>query len=306
MFLMTFWQRCLLIVQMTRPGFLLITAVGCALGWACAHFAGVALSSSHLVATLVLALLAHASANVLNDHADALNGADAANSQGVFPFTGGSRLIQQGVVDPSTTQRLAWALLAVVIAGGIGLAWHSGPGLWWIGMIGLGLGWAYSAPPLALMGRGLGEITVALVWALIVVGADYVQRGHFAWLPLQVAVSYGLMIGNILIGNAFPDAPADAQVGKRTLVVRLTPAKAARLYLLVAWLAHTWVLAWVVLGYWPTTALSALLSLPISLIAARWLEQYALQPERLRPALMLGIAAALLHGLCLTWAFWNF
>ena len=41
---------------------------------------------------------------------------------------------------------------------------------------GLLLAWAYSAPPLRLMSRGLGELTVALVWFLVVIGADLVQR----------------------------------------------------------------------------------------------------------------------------------
>ena len=39
------------------------------------------------LATLLLALVAHAGANVLNDYFDARNGADAANDQGLFPFT---------------------------------------------------------------------------------------------------------------------------------------------------------------------------------------------------------------------------
>ena len=48
---------------------------------------------------MLLALVAHAGANVLNDYFDARNGADDANQQGLFPFTGGSRLIQNGAVS---------------------------------------------------------------------------------------------------------------------------------------------------------------------------------------------------------------
>ncbi|MFC4790210.1 MULTISPECIES: prenyltransferase [Giesbergeria] len=298
------WRRLGWWASMVRPGFLVITAVACLLGLACAAQAGVALSAGKAVVTLVLALVAHAAANVLNDHEDARNGADAANTQGLFPFTGGSRLIQTGVVQMQDMQRLAWVLLVVLVLGGLWLAWNSGPGLLWVGLAGVGLGWAYSAPPLVLMSRGLGEGAVALAWALMVVGADYVQRGHFAAVPMLVALAYGLMIANILVGNAFPDAAADALVGKRTLAVRLGWRGAARLYLGLALLAHGWV--WV-LVWWrvlPPGAAWALLAAPLALAAAALLWRHGAQPQRLRPALVLGIAAAVVHGLALTVGLW--
>lgn len=294
-----------LCLRMVRPGFLVITAVGCGLGLACAAQAGIALSVGKAVATLVLALLAHAGANVLNDHEDARNGADVANTQGLFPFTGGSRLVQAGVVQVQDLRRLALWLLALLVPGGLWLAWHSGAGLVGIGLAGIFLGWAYSAPPLALMCRGLGELSVALAWALIVLGADYVQRGHFALLPLLVALSYGLMIANILVGNAFPDAVADAQVGKRTLAVRLGWRGAAWLYLCLALLAHGWVLGMVWVQALPMAAAWALLAAPLALAGATQLLRYGAQPQRLRPALVLGIAAAVVHGLALAAGLWS-
>ena len=66
------------------------------------------------------------------------------------------------------------AAVGLVVVAGLLLALHSGGGLLLIGATGLLLGWAYSAPPLSLMSRGLGELTVAACWWLVVVGADYV------------------------------------------------------------------------------------------------------------------------------------
>ena len=37
------------------------------------------------------------------------------------------------------------------------------------------------------MSRGLGELAVAAAWWLVVLGADYVQRGHFAATPALLA-----------------------------------------------------------------------------------------------------------------------
>ena len=288
-----------LCLRMVRPGFLLITAVACVLGLASAAHSGVALSADKAWATLLLALLAHAGANVLNDHEDARNGADAANTQGLFPFTGGSRLIQTGVVQLQDTRRLALWLLALLVPGGLWLAYHSGAGLLVLGLAGVFLGWAYSAPPLALMCRGLGELAVALAWALMVLGADYVQRGHFAVLPVWASLGYGLLIANILVGNAFPDAAADALVGKRTLAVRWGWRTTARLYGALALLAHAGLLTLVLLHQLPLGAAAALLAAPLALAATLQLGRYGSQPARLRPALVLGIAAAVLHGLAL-------
>ncbi len=287
--------------RMVRPGFLVITAVACLLGLASAAYAGVELSAGRAGATLALALLAHAAANVLNDHEDARNGADAANQQGLFPFTGGSRLIQTGAVQLQDMRRLALWLLALLVPGGLWLAYSSGAwsGLLALGLVGVFLGWAYSAPPLALMCRGLGELAVGLAWALMVVGADYVQRGHFAALPVWASLGYGLLIANILVGNAFPDAASDALVGKRTLAVRWGWRGAARLYAVLALLAHAGVLLLVLLQQLPLGASAALLAAPLALLASVQLGRYGGQPAQLRPALVLGIAAAVLHGLAL-------
>jgi len=251
------------------------------------------------LATLVLAVLAHAAGNVINDVHDAQSGADAGNTSGIFPFTGGTRLIQLGMVSVRQTRDLARALMLLVVPGGLALALWSTPALLWIGALGLLLAWAYSAPPLQLMSRGLGELTVAAVWSLVVIGADAVQRGSVFIIPVFTSISYGLLIANILLINGVPDANSDASVGKATLAVRLGARGAAWLYALLALLAHGW-LAW---GVWqfiqPERALWGLASAPLSAAAAVLLWQRASTPEQLRPAIVLTIAAACVHGLAM-------
>ena len=150
------------------------------------------------------------------------------------------------------------------------------------------------------MKRGLGEATVALTWGLVVVGADYVQRKHFFVIPAAVAVSFALLVGNILVINGFPDATADALVGKRTLVVRLGARWAAWVYLVFALLAY----AWLVVGVWlfihPEPALWGLASVPLSLWAFLQLHKHANQPALLTSAIVLTIAAAVVHGLTMS------
>jgi 1,4-dihydroxy-2-naphthoate octaprenyltransferase len=287
-------------VQMTRPGFLAITAVACVLGTCVAAACGYPIHYGKAGITLLLALLMHAAANVLNDYHDALNGADEANQQGLFPFTGGARMIQKGQVSLQNTRNLVLALLLFIVPAGLWLAVHSGGGLVVLGVVGLLLGWAYSAPPLALMTRSLGEFAVGLAWLLVVVGADYVQRGSFFFMPWAVGLSYGLLISNILVMNGFPDAQADHQVGKRTLVVRVGPRIAALIYFFLTLLAHGWVVAGVWWFIHPEPALWGLLSLPVSLWAAVLLFKHADEPALLMRPIVLTIVAANLHGCALS------
>jgi len=288
------------LLQMTRPGFLVLSAVACVLGTSVAAASGYGPNAWTALTTLMLAVLMHAAANVLNDYHDALNGSDDANTQGLFPFTGGARLIQNGHVSVQATHDLAKTLILFLIPCGLLLAVNSGIGLAVLGLVGLFLGWAYSSPPLALMTRGLGEVTVAITWGLVVVGADYVQRGQFFVVPIAVAVSFAFLVGNILVINGFPDAAADAGVGKRTLVVRLGARVVAWVYLVIAVLAHVWLMAGVWLFILPVPALWGLASMPLSVWAFVLLITNADQPSCLTPAIVLTIAAAVINGLAMS------
>ena len=293
----------MLLLLMTRPAFLLLTVVACALGTATASACGCGLDWTLALGATALAVLAHAAGNVLNDLHDARNGADAANGQGIFPFTGGSRLIQSGAVTEQQTADLAKALLLFLLPAGLLLAVQTGGGVILLGAAGLLLAWAYSAPPLKLMSRGLGEPTVALVWFLVVIGADYVQRRQFFIIPASAAAGFAFMVAALLLINGFPDAQADARVGKRTLVVRLGATPAALLYASLVLSAH----AWLALSVWllipPMPALWGLVSLPLSLAALGWLWTHRHHPTRLKPALALTVVATLLHGLGMAWGF---
>lgn len=284
-------------VAATRPAFLTVTLVGCLIGLATAHADGVALQPLTAVVTILAALLAHAGGNVINDYHDALNGADAANTGRIFPFTGGSRFIQNGVMTTAQMARFGYGLLALVIPAGLYLAFASGVGLVFIGLAGLLLGWAYSAPPLHLVARGLGEIVVAACWLLVVVGADYVQRGGFSWIPVAAGLSFALLVANLLYINQFPDHDSDAAAGKRTLVVRLGPESAKWGYFGIAVVAHAWVILQIGRDHLPQVSAAAAITLLLSFNAARALREHASDPSALAPAIKLTIIAALLHGL---------
>ncbi|CAG0929428.1 MAG: 1,4-dihydroxy-2-naphthoate octaprenyltransferase [Rhodocyclaceae bacterium] len=286
-------------IAATRPPFLSVTFAACLVGLATAALDGAMLRPAAAFFTVFFALVAHAGINVLNDYYDALNGSDAANTERQFPFTGGSRFIQNGVLSLRAAGVFGYALLAAVIPAGLWLAWTSADGLIAIGLAGMFVGWAYSAPPFKLMSRGLGEAAVACGWLIVVVGADYVQRGAFSALPFVAGLPYALHVANVLYINQFPDYRADAATGKRNWVVRLGPQRARYGYPLVVGIAYGWLLGAVALGALPWTALLALATLAPALGATKGLLAHAAEPRRLVPAIRATIGAAMLHGILL-------
>ena len=115
-------------------------------------------------------------------------------------------------------------------------------------------------------------------------------------LPLAPAVS---VAPRELRVRFDPDARADADAGKRTLVVRLGPDGAKWAWLGLVLAAYGWLVLMVGRGYLPQGAAAAALTLILSFRAARSLLAHAAEPCELAPALRLTIAAAHLHGLVL-------
>ena len=286
----------------TRPAFLSVTLVAALIGISTAYRDGTPLAVWPAIITVAFALVAHAGINVLNDYYDDLNGSDRYNTERIFPFTGGSRFIQNGILTLRETAVFGALLMLTVIFGGVWLTRISGLGVLAIGALGMFIGWAYSAPPLKLNSRGVGEVCVWGGFALIVIGADYVQRCGFSTQPVIASVCYALLVTNILYINQFPDYKADAMAGKRHWVVRLGPQRARWGYFAIAAAGYAWLLGAVVAGALPSSALLALLPAVLSYKAGRVLLEYAARPPRLEPAIRITIASASAHGILLATA----
>ncbi len=286
----------------TRPPFILASVVPILLGLAWVAWSGQPIDPLTAVLTVVAGVLLHAAVNVLNDYYDDLNGTDAANDERIFPFTGGSRFIQNGVLGRDQMRRFGVGLLLGVVIIGLWLIRNSGAELLWLGLFGVLLGWGYSAPPLSLNSRGLGELAVLAGFSLLPLGAALVQTGQIEPRLLLVSLPVGLLTANLLYINQFPDRKADIQAGKLHWVARLSPRTARWGYVLLAVLAWGIFLALVATGRLPLLALIALPPAVLSLRAARILLAHADQPAALAPAIPLTILAMLTHGALLSLA----
>lgn len=256
-----FW----LALRTTRLPFLTATAVPVLLGIAVAASDG-AFTWWTALLTLIGGSLAHLAINVTNDVFDTLSGADDANTTPTM-YSGGSRV---AVYDLVTIRGLAW--LALALFGGaaaIGLALVAITGsmtLLWIGVAGIAVGIAYTAPPLKLVYRGLGEIAVAIGFGpIMLLGAYVVQTGRLAWEPFVLSLVPGILIALILFVNEIPDRRSDAEAGKRTLPVRFAPDIVRTGYLVAAILAFGVIAGGAAVGLLPWPTLVALVALPIAL-----------------------------------------
>ncbi len=284
----------------TRPAFLSASLMASLIGLSVAWHDPLAFDMPLALVTLLFALMAHAGANVLNDYYDALNGTDAQNTERIFPFTGGSRFIQNGVLTQAQTRNFGFALMAGVVLAGLWLMARSAPQLLYVGLAGLFIGWAYSAPPFRLNSRGMGELCIVAGFLLIVVGADFVQRRYFSALPFVAGLSYALLAANLLYINQFPDRSADISAGKLHWVARLAVREARWGYALIATLSYSWLAACVSVGALPALASIAFLALPLSVKAGRLLLIHAAEPQQLGDAIKLTIGGMMLHGALLS------
>ncbi len=170
---------------------------------------------------LAATVFAHAATNVYNDVSDDLIGADVGNTDRIYPYTGGSRFIQAGLLSRAEMARLALGLCAASLLIGAVLAYVRGPGVILLGAAGLGLGLIYSLPGPQLSARGVGEAAVALgLGVLPVLGAVWLQTGLVDLNALLICIPVSCWVAAILIINEVPDMEADRRALKRTLVVR--------------------------------------------------------------------------------------
>jgi len=216
------------------------------------------------VGCLGVAVLLQAGTNAINDAEDALTGADAG------PMAMPSLALRRGWIDPRQARRIglgalgAAAVLGLAVSLAIGKPWLLG-----LGAAGVVIGWAYTAPPLRLAYRPLGELTsggpmgIGITWGTAAAQAGGTGVPHSVlWAGAMLAV----VTAAILHANNARDRESDARIGKRTVATYLSPRGVVAEFRLL--LAATAVLlaVGVALRGLPLTALVAA---PAALVALR-------------------------------------
>ena len=122
-------------------------------------------------------------------------------------------------------------------------------------------------PPLRLCARGLGELDTAIVVTVLVPFLGFSLQApdlHGGELLALSIVPLALLQFAMLVAIEFPDAIGDAATGKRTLVVRLGAAPAAKLYVVATAAAFAWPVLAHPLGVPGVTALAMAVPAPLA------------------------------------------
>ena len=223
------------------------------------------------LSAFVLALLAtvcvHAGANVLNDVGDDAGGTDRQNEDRIYPYTGGSRFIQAGIMSANGMARLGISLLAVAAIAGLILLLSKGAMVLWFGIAGLLLAVLYSLGPVRLASIGLGEISVGIAFGVLpVTGAAWLQSGSLGVDVLLFSIPVSVWVTAILLINEVPDIAADGATGKRTLPVRFDLGGTSVIYFLLHAAGVAALVALALLGGFPAWAMIV----PVLLLALAW------------------------------------
>jgi len=294
-------DRIKLWIVETRAPFFTATIVPILLGSLIAWARGEPFHWDLFLMTLLGGLFLHAGANMINDYMDHLRGTDEINVEFVRPFTGGSRMIQEGLLTPRQVLSASLLCLALGSLVGLYLASVRGWAILLLGAIGLFSAVFYVTPGFSLSAIGLGELIIGLNFGvLMTLGAYYTQTGRFSWEPVVASLPVALLIAGVLYINEFQDAAADAAVGRRHLVVRLGRRLAAEGYTALMIAVYLALTSGVLFNDVTPAALLGLLTMPIAAKAVRTARAYYNDSQRLVPANAATIKVHLFTGLLMS------
>ena len=205
-------------------------------------------------------LLAHVANNLMNDLFDVEVGSDTDNYPRALYAP---HPVLSGMISRTGLATASLLVNVVDLAILVTLALYRG---WPVVAFALGgflLSAAYTAPPLRLKKRGLGEPDVLVVWGPLMVGGTYYAAvGHLPWEILVASIPYGLLCTCVLMGKHIDKAPFDAPLGIRTLPVLLGERRARHLTMAMMVAFYVAVIGCVIVRALPWPALVSVLALP--------------------------------------------
>jgi 1,4-dihydroxy-2-naphthoate octaprenyltransferase len=213
-----------------------------------------------LVLAVVGIVCAHTANNLMNDLYDTRAGTDGASyPRGLYaPHPVLSGLVSQRTLILAIVV-VNLADLAILIALALARGWPVVA----FALTGFVLSVAYTAPPLRLKKRGLGELDVLVVWGpLMVCGTYYSAVGAVGWDAVLASLPYGLLCTTVLMGKHIDKIPYDQPLGIATLPVILGPARARGMTLAMMAGFYILVVVAVLAGAMPWPALLVGVALP--------------------------------------------
>jgi len=187
--------------------------------------------AEQFIAGYLIVMPAHLSVSYSNDYYDFdLDGSDSSTK-----YSGGSGVLQRHPELRSFAWRFAVFLIAISIMLSIIYAiTYRNPSVFLLTVSGSLLGWFYSAPPLRLSYRGLGEIATAITGFLFPAMGYSVIAGGPELQILLFTIPIMLLQLVFIINVEIPDIHEDLAGGKMTLPVRIGVRDSRRIMVLAS------------------------------------------------------------------------
>jgi 1,4-dihydroxy-2-naphthoate octaprenyltransferase len=284
--------------RLADPKISLASLSSVALGALAAAAAG-PLHAGWLAATVAAVLAIEIAKNASGEVFDGDSGTDrAVKPQDRTPFSGGKRVLVDGLLTRGQTGAIATVSYLAGIFLGLAIAWLRAPEVLWLGLVGVGCAYFYHAPPAQLSYRGLGEIAVAVCYGpLICAGTYVVQRQQLDATPLYASIPLGILVAAFLWVNELPDSEADRACGKNTLVVRLGKDLASLVFAALVAVAFAIAALLPAAGLLPWTTWPGLLALVPALVACHVVRDDPTNAASLLPAQRHALLAFVVYAL---------
>lgn len=280
-------------LKAARAPFLIVSFIPAVLGGLIAFYAGTFDWMIFVLATVGI-VMAHSAADFIDDYYDFKNG-NLGNKEQQFHD---SPLIRGEI---TTKQVLLATLLCMVVAlfAGAYLLYEVGLPVLYLTIAGTFIVLFYTAPPIRLNYRGLGETMLFFAFGpMIVFGSFYVLNGSFSWEPIFASFPLGIFTMNVgIVSNTF-DYHDDVKSGKRCIPVRFGQKVAVRIITIGTLLAYLVIALGIFLGFLPLWTWLSFLTLPLAFLVIKETSQF----ENLKmytPAMGKAIALTSVTGLVL-------
>jgi len=236
----------------------------------------IALPTFHVglyIVTLLGMVFAHAATNLINDYYDVKSGVDQPDAPTAryrpHPLVEGSLQAHHVMTESVVLYGLAgligvylliirgWPIALLAIIGGIASV-------------------TYTATPVQYKHRGLGELSVFLMWGpLMMLGSHYVQTASFAQASdvLWVSLPVGIWVALVLLANNLKDIQYDRRMGAETLGTLLGRDGALGLFMALVVVIYLVTVLAIVAGALPIWSLIVFLSAPQAYQALRDLRE---------------------------------
>ena len=284
-----------------RVPFFTATVLSGILGSICAWHNTGNLDCFYLFLTVLGIVLLNAGTNLINDYFDHTSNLDEVNPNPTR-FSGGSRVIQEKLISPRKIFLAGLFSFTLASLIGLYLNWQpKGNVILIIGMLGVFLGYFYTAEPLRIGYTPMAEIVAGSCCGfLIIAGSYYVQAQTLNSVVFYVSIPMGLLVFLILLINEFLDYDADKIVNKKTLVVILGKEKAMRIYRLLLFFIYLIMIFGIIFRIFPFFTLITFITIPLAFKAVKIAKQNYNKIQELLPANAATIRLHLFFGLLLS------